>query len=96
MMFLSKRHAPGAKALYKHIVYSLLFTRDPFKFGKICELIFQNENMLGEDKIRYLRSLIQIKEKWSSAFTPPVFNAGTHATSRAESVNSQIKTRINS
>ena len=52
--------------------------------------------MLGEDKVRYLRSLIQIKEKWSSAFVPPVFNAGTHATSRAESVNAQIKTRVNS
>ena len=58
MLFLSKRHQPGAKMLYKHVVYSLLFTEDPFKFQKVTELIFQNEHMLGEDKVRYLRSLI--------------------------------------
>ena len=50
--------------------------------------------MLGADKLRYLRSLIQIKEKWATAYAPPIFNSGTHATSRAESVNAIIKTRI--
>jgi len=87
MLFLTKRHAASAKLLYKHIVYELLFTEDPFKFQKVADVIFQNEAHLGPDKLRYLRSLIQIKEKWATAFTPSVFNAGTHATSRAESVN---------
>ena len=59
-------------------------------------MIFEHEDLLGEDKLRYLRSLIQIKEKWATAYAPPIFNSGTHATSRAESVNSTIKTRINS
>ena len=96
MMFLNKRHSPTAKLLYKHVVYSLLFAEDPFQFQSVCELIFDHEDLLGEDKVRYLRSLIQIKEKWATAFAPPIFNSGTHATSRAESVNAQIKTRVTS
>lgn len=95
-MFLNKRHSPTAKLLYKHVVYSLLFAEDPFQFQSVCELIFDHEDLLGEDKVRYLRSLIQIKEKWATAFAPPIFNSGTHATSRAESVNAQIKTRVTS
>lgn len=96
MLYLNKRHAPAAKLLYKHIVYSLLFVEDPFKFQQVCELIFSHEETIGADKVRYLRSLIQIKEKWATAFAPPLFNSGTHVTSRAESVNAQIKTRIGS
>lgn len=96
MIFLSKRHTGCAKMLYKFIVYELLFCEDPFKFQQVANVIFQNAAQLGTDKIRYLRSLLQIKEKWASAFTPDIFTAGTHATSRAESVNAQIKLRVTS
>lgn len=58
-------------------------------------MVFKNEHHLGPDKIKYLRQLIAIKEKWATAFMPQVFNAGTHTTSRAESVNAQIKVTIN-
>lgn len=37
-----------------------------------------------------------IKEKWTAAFAPKNFIAGTHTTSRGESLNAQIKTKINS
>lgn len=30
MLFLNKRHSTTAKFIYKHVVYSLLFTEDPF------------------------------------------------------------------
>ena len=37
-----------------------------------------------------------IKEKWTSAYSPNIFLARTHTTSRIESVNSQIKARVHS
>lgn len=37
-----------------------------------------------------------IKEKWTTAYAPNLFTARTHTTSRAESVNSQIKARVHS
>ena len=42
MLFLSKRHSNAAKLLYKHIVYKLLFSESPFKFGKVADMIFKN------------------------------------------------------
>ena len=57
-------------------------------------LIFVNKDVenkkeiIGDDKISYLRNLATIKEKWAAAFTPAVFIAGIHTISRAESVNS--------
>ena len=36
-----------------------------------------------------------IKEKWASAFAPRVFSAGTHTSSRVESVNSWLKQTLN-
>ena len=35
-----------------------------------------------------------IKEKWTAAFAPRKFIAGTHTTSRGEAVNAQVKTKI--
>jgi hypothetical protein len=91
-LFLTKRMNSSSKILYKLIVYDLLFTPDPFKFRKIVESIFFMANeLLDDQKISYLRNLLLIKEKWSRAFAPRVFTAGTHTTSRSESVNSQIK-----
>jgi hypothetical protein len=95
MLFLSKRHSGSAKLLYKYIVYELLFTENPYKFQRAADIIFQSQTHVGPEKLTYLRSLIQIKEKWATAFMPAVFNAGTHTTSRAESVNAQIKRSVN-
>jgi hypothetical protein len=33
-------------------------------------MVFKNEHHLGADKIKYLRQLIAIKEKWATAFMP--------------------------
>jgi hypothetical protein len=44
MIFLSKRHQGTAKMLYKFIVYELLFTEDPFRFQKVCDVIFRSED----------------------------------------------------
>jgi hypothetical protein len=77
------------------VVYDLLFTGDPLKFWKTVESIFLlAEAYLDDKKIAYLRNLLLIKEKWCRAFAPRLFTAGTHTTSRAESVNSQIKQKI--
>ena len=38
----------------------------------------------------------KIKEKWTAAFAPRQFIAGTHTTSRGEAVNAQVKTKIHS
>lgn len=50
--------------------------------------------MLDESKLTYLRSLLLIKEKWTSAHQPIVFNSGIHTISRAESVNHMVKQKL--
>jgi hypothetical protein len=85
--------APFSRLLYKAIVYGLLFTESPFKFEKILDKIFTCSE-LSDSKIRYLKQLLMIKEKWTRAYCPHLFIAGTHSTSRAESVNSQIKAKL--
>lgn len=95
-MYLLKNPKKACKLLYKMIVYELLFSSDPFKFQKVVESIFLlASEHLEEKKIIYLRNLLLIKEKWTRAFAPRLFTAGTHTTSRAESVNSQIKNLLN-
>jgi len=46
--------------------------------------------------INYIKSRLEHKEKWADAYRPIMFTAGTHTTSRAESVNSSIKRYVNS
>jgi len=44
-----------------------------------------------KNSIDYLNRLSNIKEKWADAFRKKIFTAGTHTTSRAESVNALFK-----
>ena len=45
--------------------------------------------------VEYLERLFIIKEKWSDAYRKRIFTAGTHTTSRAESINAVIKRYMN-
>ena len=60
--------------------------------NKIIEFL-QNQQKKTEYKnsIDYLNRLSNIKEKWADAFRKKIFTAGTHTTSRAESVNALFK-----
>ena len=60
----------------------------------MCEIIFSTDGHLDDKKKAYLHFMLKIKDKWATAFTPFVFHAGTHTISRAESVNSRIKSKL--
>lgn len=40
--------------------------------------------------------MYELKLKWASCYVPPIFTAGVHTTSRAESINAVIKNYVNS
>ena len=79
-------------------IISLLFEKEI----KIFNLTFENireyfkSNSGFEKQLNYLQDQYSFKEKWADAFRPKIFSAGTHTTSRAESVNSAIKKYLNS
>lgn len=95
-MYLTKLRNTGGllpKKLYKILVGDLIFGDCQKKFWQNIELIFSEDAqiLLGQDKLRYLQKLLMIKEKWTTAFNPRLFSAGTHTTSRIEAVNSWLK-----
>jgi len=73
--------------LYKYII-DLIYVDSPKKFQEMSEIIFSTKGHIDDKKLAYLRFMLNIKEKWATAYTPKVFHAGTHTISRAESVNS--------
>lgn len=85
-VFLNKKKTCSGRLLYNHII-DCIFTESPKRFQELQDVIFQNSELLDNDRLKYLRQLFQIKEKWSSAHQPVLFNAGIHTISRAESVN---------
>ncbi|CDW84932.1 UNKNOWN [Stylonychia lemnae] len=95
-MFLKRIHQGQAKLLYKYIVYDLIYEENYQKFQTTLNIIFQHADLVTEAKLTYLRNLMQIKEKWTTAYAPDIFLARTHTTSRIESINSQIKARVHS
>lgn len=91
-LYLKSKRSSEANQLFKMIV-GLIFTEDFQDFEKSLHLIFSS-TLISEMKKQYLRKLLQIKSKWAAHAKPPIFTAGTHTTSRVESVNSQIKRRV--
>lgn len=75
--FLYLNMIKGPKSLEARYLYKYL----------TGEAIFNSEHLLGPERIKYLRQMWQIKEKWTAAFAPKLFIAGTHTTSRGEAVN---------
>lgn len=98
-LYLARAKGPGSlqsKMLYKFLTGDAIFNDDVKHFWKITEIIFNSEEFLGPARIKYLRQMWSIKEKWTAAFAPRTFIAGTHTTSRGEAVNAQVKTKIHS
>lgn len=55
----------------------------------------QASHILGAQRTEYIRKLVQIKCKITTAYlSKDLFIAGTHTTSRAESTNSMIKRHV--
>ena len=75
-------------------IIDTIFTPNPKDFQELQEIIFRSDDLIEEDKLTYLRKMFAIKEKWTAAYTPSIFHAGTHTISRAESVNSQVKSKV--
>jgi len=92
-MFLSKRATCHSKTTYNHIM-DTIFTPSPTRFQSLQQIIFSTPDLLSSPHLHYLRSLHLIKEKWSTAHQPPLFTAGIHTISRAESTNSMLKRRL--
>ena len=91
--FLTKKKDGASKILFQKII-DTIFTPNPKDFQELQEIIFSSQDRLDETKLDYLRKMFAIKEKWAAAFTPAIFHAGTHTISRAESVNSQVKSKV--
>jgi hypothetical protein len=87
-MHLKRIHQGHAKLLYKYIVYDLIYEENQKLFETYVNIIFQNQALIGESKLNYLRNLLIIKEKWTAAYSPMIFSSRTHTTSRIESMNS--------
>jgi len=85
-----------ARQLYRYLTGDVIFNESVKNFWRVSEIIFNSEHLLGPERIKYLRGMWQIKEKWTMAFAPKNFMAGTHTTSRVEAVNAQVKTKIHS
>jgi len=75
-------------------IIDTIFTPNPKDFQGLQEVIFASKEHLDDQKLDYLRKMFAIKEKWAAAYTPAIFHAGTHTISRAESVNSQVKSKV--
>ncbi|CAI2386947.1 unnamed protein product [Moneuplotes crassus] len=91
--YLRKKRSGAAKILHQKII-DTIFCRTPKEFHENQEIIFSSDDLLDPQKMGYLRKMFSIKEKWAAAFTPALFHAGTHTISRAESVNSQVKSKV--
>jgi len=66
-IYLNKSKFLSSKQLYNHILDSIQTVDDPDRFQQLADLIFSHHEILGEEKLKYLRQLFQIKEKWTSA-----------------------------
>ena len=89
-LYLSNLKGPQSlegRQLYKYLTGDVIFNDNVKNFWKVSEIIFNSEHLLGPERIKYLRQMWQIKEKWTAAFAPKDFIAGTHTTSRGEAVN---------
>jgi len=89
-LYLNTVKGPGsleARQLYRYLTGDVIFNESVKNFWKVSEIIFNSEHLLGPERIKYLRGMWQIKEKWTMAFSPKNFIAGTHTTSRIEAVN---------
>jgi hypothetical protein len=69
------------------MIIGLIFTDSLKEFQEYQEIIFSS-SIIDDKKKLYLKKMLAIKEKWSTAYQPLVFNGGIHTISRAESVNS--------
>ena len=75
----------------------LPYLRTKEQFDKAIAELLQTLLESGHDQsCKYLKSYSDFKHKWNDAYRPIIFSAGTHTTSRAESVNSAIKRYVNS
>jgi hypothetical protein len=52
--------------LYNHIL-DLIFTECSKKFDELLDIILTSPDLQDEGKIGYLKEMVNIKEKWSSA-----------------------------
>ena len=56
---------------------------------------FFSEKEAYQKSLNYVKSLYEIKEKWSNSYAKMYFTAGVFTTSRAESMNASIKRYVN-
>ena len=78
-------------------ILALPFLKKPEDFESEYEAVI---SLLKSKKFtksfEYLGSVYKKKLKWASCYTPQIFTAGIHTTSRIESVNALIKSYVNS
>lgn len=78
-------------------IIALPFLSEPTEFENELEDL---GNILKEKKYlksaEYLTRISKLKMQWASCYTPMIFTAGIHTTSRIESINAVIKLYVNS
>jgi len=83
------------------IALSLPYCLDVAAFEEKCSILvkfFESQDKNNDrykKSIDYLKELCSYKEKWCDACKPLIFSAGSHTTSRAESMNALIKRFVN-
>jgi len=79
-LYLTKKQTASSKLLYNHIL-DLIFTECSKKFDELLDIILNSPDFQDEGKLGYIKEMVKIKEKWSSAHQPVGFNSGIHTNS---------------
>ena len=81
----------------KFLITSLPFVKNKIKFEENYKEILEYLKRNKHDKThKYIEAYYAKKERAQLIYAPPIFTAGIHTTSRAESTNSVIKKYVNS
>ncbi len=78
-------------------IISLPYLKEKEEFEREANSIqefLQNKDSYKKS-LKYFLEICSEKKKWADAYKPVIFNAGTHTTSRAESMNKVIKNYVN-
>lgn len=69
-LYLKRSKEGIGKLLYKYLVYDLIYEEHQDLFEAYLNIVFENSSLIGESKLSYLKNLLAIKEKWTSAYAP--------------------------
>jgi len=84
------------KELYNRILLLPFIEKESNFESEYQDIVKTLQSKKLKKSSEYLANLYGKKKKWASCFTPPIFTAGIHTTSRIESVNAIIKMYVNS